>query len=430
LPDFSSDLPNPIQFGFIPSMNTTRLFRLSTSLLISFGIGLAASVQASDTKSLVEGNTAFALDLYARLSGAPGNLFFSPYSISTCLAMTYAGARGDTETQMGRVLHFSKGEARLHSSFGELQQQLNDAANQKGIQLDIANALWAQKGHHFLPAFMKIAKNDYQANVNQADFKTSDASADAVRREINRWVAQKTRDKIHDILSPGSLDDLTRLVLANAIYFKGIWASPFKTRATSTQPFHLSMFRKIDVRLMRQTDDFKYTENKDFQAVELSYSGDELSMVVLLPRQFDALGQLENQLSPPFLARLLAQMKRQEVEIFLPRFKLESSFELNDMLAKMGMPDAFVWPKADFSGINGNRHDLYISGVFHKAWVEVNEEGTEAAAVTGGGMMAASLEERPPPPPVFRADHPFVFLIRDTRSGSLLFAGRLADPSK
>jgi serpin B len=413
-----------IHGGYI-AMRTTRLLRLSASLLISLGIGLAASAQAAQAKSLVEGNTAFALDLYARLSGAPGNLFFSPYSISTCLAMTYAGARGDTETQMDRVLHFSKGDARLHSSFGELQQHLNDAAKQKGIQLDIANALWAQKGEPFLPAFLKIARNDYQANLNQADFKTS---ADAVTGEINRWVAQKTRDKIRDILSPGSLDDLTRLVLANAIYFKGIWASPFEKAATETQPFHLSAISQADALLMHHVADVRYIGNDDFQAVDLPYSGDELSMVVLLPRQFDALGQLENQLSPPFLARLLAQMKRQEVELFLPRFKLESVFELNDMLAKMGMPDAFVWPKADFSGINGNRHDLSISGVFHKAWVEVNEEGTEAAAATGGGMMAASLKERPPPPPVFRADHPFIFLIRDTRSGSLLFVGRLADP--
>jgi serpin B len=277
-------------------MRTTRIFRrvILASLLISFGIGLAAGAQAAATKSLVEGNTAFALDLYARLSGAPGNLFFSPYSISTCLAMTYAGARGDTETQMARVLHFSKGDARLHSSFGELQQQLNDAAKQKGIQLDIANALWAQKGEPFLPAFLKIAKDDYQANVNQANFKTS---ADTVTREINRWVAQKTRDKIQNILSPGSLDRYTRLVLANAIYFKGIWAKPFEKAATSTQPFHLSTNSDADALLMHHFDDIRYTGNNDFQAVELPYSGDELSILVLLPRQLDALGQLEQQLS-------------------------------------------------------------------------------------------------------------------------------------
>jgi serpin B len=412
------------------AMRTTRIFRrvILTSLLISFGIGLAASSQASDTKSLVDGNTAFALDLYARLSGAPGNVFFSPYSISTCLAMTYAGARGDTETQMGRVLHFSKGDARLHSSFGELQQHLNDAAKQKGIQMDIANALWAQKGHHFLPAFMKIAKNDYQANVNQADFKTSDASADAVRREINRWVAQKTQDKIQDILSPGDVNRDVKLVLANAIYFKGAWASPFEKAATTTQPFHLSTSSQADTLLMHHFDDVRYTGNIDFQAVELPYSGDELSMVILLPSQIDALGQLERQLNPVFLVRLFAQMKKQEVVIILPRFKLESGFNLNNTLAKMGMPDAFDWQKADFAGLNGT-NTLSISAVFHKAWCEVTEEATEAVAVTTPVVVDMSGPEEPPPTrPVFRADHPFIFLIRDTRSGSLLFVGRLADP--
>ncbi|MGA2173462.1 MAG: serpin family protein [Verrucomicrobiota bacterium] len=410
------------------SLHTNRRPRFLTSLLISFGIGLAAGAQTAQTKSLVEGNTAFALDLYARLSGAPGNLFFSPYSISTALAMTYAGARGETETQMSRVLHFSKGEARLHSSFGELQRQLNDAQKQKGIQLDIANALWAQQGEPFLPAFLKIAKDDYQASVKQADFQTD---ADAVRREINRWVAQKTRDKIQDILPPGSVDSATALVLANAIYFKGLWGSPFEKAATSIQPFHLSASSHADALLMHRVGDVSYTGNDDFQAVELPYDGYELSMMILLPRQIDALGQLEKQLSPTFLARLDAQMPIQEVEIFLPKFKLESDFKLNDTLAKMGMPDAFIWRKADFSGLNG-ANDLFISGVFHKAWVEVTEGGTESAAATAV-VMTRSTESvakppPPPPPPVFRADHPFLFLIRDTRSGSLLFVGRLADP--
>jgi serpin B len=178
---------------------------------------------------------------------------------------------------------------------------------------------------------------------------------------------------------------------------------------------------------MHQVADASYIETNDLQAVELPYSGDELSMIILLPRQIDALGQLEQQLSPAFLDSLLAQMKKQKVEIFLPRFKLESDFKLKDTLAKMGMPDAFVPPKADFSNIDGT-NDLYISGVFHKAWAEITEEGTEAAAATIVVVEGRGIAKRPPPPPVFRADHPFIFLIRDTRSGSLLFVGRLADP--
>jgi serpin B len=397
---------------------------MSIGLLTSLSIGLVADAQAAQSDTLVAGNTAFALDLYAHLRDRPGSFFFSPYSISISLAMTYAGARGDTETQMGRVLHFSQGNAGVHSSFGELQQQLHDVEKQKGIQLDIANALWTQKGEPFLPVFLKIATDDYQADVKQADFRTS---ADAVRREINRWVAQKTQDKIQDILSPDNVGSSTRLVLANAIYFKGTWARPFEKNATSSQPFHISTRSQADTLLMRHFDDVNYSGNNDFQAVELPYSGNDLSMVILLPRQIDALGQIEKQLSPAFLDRLLAQLKKQKVEIFLPRFKLGARYELAGTLPKMGMPDAFIQEKADFSGLNGTR-SFFISTVIHKAWVEVMEEGIEAAAATVVAMPTGAAPPAPPPPPVFRADHPFIFLIRDTRSGSLLFIGRMADP--
>lgn len=394
--------------------------------------------------SLVEGNTAFAFNLYADLSDTPGNLFFSPFSISTCLAMTYAGAGGDTKKQMGRVLRFSQGDARTHSSFGELQRersvpqlialspemlaQLNDAEKQKGAQLEIANALWIQKGEPFLPTFLKIVSDDYQADVKQADFETN---ADTARREVNDWVAQKTMNKIRDILPPESLDALTRLVLASAIYFKGTWASPFNRGGTSTQAFHISTNRQVDTLLMDHFDRIPYTSNDDFQVVELPYSGDELSMVILLPRQINGLGQLEKHLSPAFLDRFLSQMTKQRVRIELPRFKLECRFKLNETLEKMGMPDAFIPGKADFSKINGlrrgDRRSLYISDMFHKSWVQVTEEGTEAAAASVVTMRVGSAA--PPLSPVFRADHPFIFLIRDIRSGSLLFLGRVADPS-
>jgi serpin B len=260
---------------------------------------------------------------------------------------------------------------------------------------------------------------------NQADFKTG---ADTAREEINQWVAQRTKDKIRDILPPGSLDKATRLVLANAIYFKGTWAKQFEKAGTSSQPFHLTTTSQVDVPLMHHLDEVKYLENSDIQAVELPYSGGELSMVILLPRQIEGCGNLENRLTPVLLQAFLSQMKKQEVEIFVPKFKLESSFKLDDTLAKMGMADAFVPQTADFSGMDGARN-LFISAVFHKAWGEVNEEGTEAAAATVV-VTNGSAPKRPPPPPVFRADHPFIFFIRDTRSRSLLFLGRLADPSK
>jgi serpin B len=395
-------------------------------LSVLCGIGPASSIQCAQAPSPVDGNTAFALDLYGRLSNGPGNLFCSPYSISACLAMVYAGARGDTAGQMAQVLRFSQDPRQLHSSFGELERQLDEIGNQKAVELSIANGLWTQAGHPFLPAFLNAAKADYQANLGQVDFKTG---AEAVRGGINRWVAQKTKDKIRNLLPPGSLTALTRLVLANAIYFKGAWANRFEKAQTSPQPFHRSRASQIQAPLMHHFDTVKYMENRDFQAVELPYRGSDLSMIVLLPRQVEGCGQLESRLTPALLSGLAAQLEPQRVEIFLPRFTLESGFDLSNTLGKMGMPDAFG-PKADFSGMDGTRF-LFISGVFHKAWGEVKEEGTEAAAATAAAVVTFSAAIRPPAPaPVFRADHPFLFLIHESRSGSILFLGRLADPTK
>jgi len=221
---------------------------------------------------------------------------------------------------------------------------------------------------------------------------------------------------------------MTRMVLANAIYFKGTWLKQFEKTGTSNQLFHISSARQVQAPLMHHTDEVRYMEEDGFQAVELPYTGSELSMMVLLPRQVDGCASLEAHLTPALLSLSLGQMRKQKVEIFLPRFKLESKFELQQTLAKMGMPDAFG-TRADFSGIDGTRN-LFISAVFHKAWGEVNEEGTEAAAATAVTIKRSALIKEPAPPPVFRADHPFVFLIRDTRSGSILFLGRLADPTR
>lgn len=370
-----------------------------------------------------EANTAFALDLYGQLKSTPGNLFFSPYSISTCLTMTYAGARGDTEKQMRQVLHLESDQRTVHSVVGELQRQLEKASEQEGIELNVANSLWAQRKYPFLPAFLDIAKANYQANVNQADFVTESEKA---RDEINRWVAQKTKDKIQNILPSGSLTDLTRLVLANAVYFKGAWANPFDKGGTANQPFHLSGKGNRNVPLMHHVDTVRYMENGEFQAVELPYHGGELSMVVLLPRRIDGCGEMEAGLTPALISGSLGQMKQQRVEIFLPRFKLEYGIDLKNALANLGMADAFG-PRSDFSGMDGSKW-LYISGVYHKAWGEVNEEGTEAAAATAVAVAARAVSKPPPPPPIFRADHPFVFFIRDTRSGCMLFLGRLAEP--
>ncbi len=380
---------------------------------------------------LVASNTAFALNLYGQLATNQGNLFFSPYSISTCLAMTYAGARGGTAAQMAQVMGFGTNQPHFASLFAELQAQLEATQQTNVLELNTANALWTQQGFPFLPAFLETATNQYQASVNQADFSTG---ANAATQDINNWVAQQTRNKIQNILPSGSITSRTRLVLANAIYFLGAWTQAFAVSNTLTQPFYLSSNSQVEVPLMDQPNPiyegsggmaFHYMRGSNFQAIELPYASNQASMVILLPAQVEGWRQLEQQLSPAFLAGVLAQMSPQFLEVILPRFALESSFDLTATLGEMGMPEAFAPGAADFSGIDG-AEDLYISDVVHKAWVAVNEAGTEAAAatVTIVGILAM------PPALVFRADHPFIFFIRDNQSGSLRFLGRVANPGQ
>jgi serpin B len=397
---------------------------------------MAATAQV---EALVASNTAFALDLYGQLAAAnPGtNLFFSPYSISTCLAMLYAGANGDTEQQMSQVLGFGTDQGQFASAFGGLQRELETSQEPNAIELNIANALWTRQGYRFLPAFLETATNQYQASVSQADLATPAGDA-AATQTINDWVAQETKDKIQNIVPPGGIETNTVLVLANAIYFLGAWTTTFEPTNTSTQPFYLSSTNEMDAPLMHQplADGngnplnlmFNYVQTNDFQALELPYgTNGSVSMVILLPWQVDGLGQLEQQLSPAFLSNVVAQMTVQQVEIFLPSFTLDSSFELTNTLAAMGMPDAFTPGVADFSGIDGT-NDLFVTFVLHKAWGQVNEAGTQAAAATVIGVGTGTASTGFWSPPVFRSDHPFLFFIRDTQSGSILFLGRLANP--
>ncbi len=287
-------------------MNLKRFFQSSVPFA-----GLKSEVPSTNQDPLVEANTAFALDLYSLLRGDPGNLFFSPFSISTCLTLAYAGARNDTEREMARVLHFDQAQQELHASIGRFQRQLNELgkavpssigrppALMSDIDLRIANALWKQRGHPFLQSFLDIAQREYQANVNEADFTTT-AGADAAIQEINCWVSDRTLHKIRNILPPGGLDPATGLVLANAIYFNGPWAKPFEVYQTATLPFHLSNGGQVDAMLMHHTDTVNYLEADGLQAVEIPYLHNELSMVILLPRKVDGCAGLETQLTPGF----------------------------------------------------------------------------------------------------------------------------------
>ncbi|MGD0077523.1 MAG: serpin family protein [Sedimentisphaerales bacterium] len=375
------------------------------------------------TGSIVEGNNKFALELYALLRNQEGNLFLSPYSISTALAMTCAGARGQTEQEMAKALQFPTGisNEQFNKAFGEIIRRLNAEGQKGAFELVVANALWGQKDYKFLPDFLTTVKTNYEGSLEQVDFKTQTEEA---RKTINAWVENKTKDKIKELIKPGMLDTMTRLVLTNAIYFKGKWASQFKPDQTQQSPFTLLSGQKVTVPMMNQKERFGYTEINDIQLLELPYKTDALSMVVLLPKKLDGVKDLEKQINADNLKNWITGLHKREVQVFFPRFKMTNEFELAQILGEMGMHDAFS-AKADFSGMTGNR-DLFISAVIHKAYVDVNEEGTEAAAATGVVMKLTSVEA---PPPVFRADHPFIFLIRDNHTGSILFIGRVANPA-
>jgi serpin B len=354
----------------------------------------------------------FALDIYARLKKKEGNIFLSPASISTALAMTYAGARGETAAEMKKTLHFTLSDKDLHPAMGKLTRLLTQ--KQKGCSVSIANALWGQRGYGFLKEFLNLNKQNYGAGLNHVDFERATEEA---RKTINAWVEQETSNKIKELIKPGILDPLTRLVLTNAIYFKGTWKEPFLKSRTRKENFHISKERSVKVDMMCMLEQkFKYMRTDDFQALELPYKGENISMVIFLPDKVDGLADFEKNLTGENLKKWMSQMSRQEIDVLaIPRFAMTCEFSLADILKEMGMPSAFALETADFSGMTGRR-DLFISAVVHKTFVDVNEKGTEATAVTKRIMFGV------------RADHPFLFLIRDNRTGAILFMGRLANP--
>jgi serpin B len=376
------------------------------------------SAPKADRDETIRGDTEFATDLYGRLKNQDGNLFFSPNSISTALAMTYGGAKNNTATEMASVMHFNLSNERLNAAYAARLNDLN--ATGKGYELNVANALWGQKGFAWQKDFIDSNERYYDAGLNELDF----AQTEQARQTINAWVEKNTHDKIKDLIQPGVLDSLTRMVLTNAIYFKGKWAQQFDPKMTFDGDFWTSGTDKVKARLMNEHGQFNYMENETLQAVELPYSGKGVSMIVLLPRKRDGLSGLEEKLTAKTLAEWTGAMKPvHDLAVTLPKFKMTTQFELNKVLQAMGMKDAFG-PKADFSGMGGDPGLLYLTHVIHKAFVDVNEEGTEAAAAT------AVVASRAPGPvrPTFRADHPFVFVIRDNKSGAILFIGRLVKP--
>jgi serpin B len=376
----------------------------------------------SDQAALVQGNSEFAFDLYRKLR-SDDNLFFSPWSISTALGMTSAGARGATQEEMAKTLHFTLPGPRLHSAMGALVKDFAGAKT-KDYQLRVANALWGQQGLAFQPDFLQLTREAYGAELRPVDFKKETEQA---RQTINDWVEKQTEGKIKELLRSGVLTVDTRLVLTNAIYFKSTWLQPFNEKATTPGDWKLTADKKVPgVPLMQQSvNEAHYYENADLQMVALPYQGEALSMIVLLPKKADGLGKIEESLGAARLDEWLKAAALHKVDLTLPRFKLTAEADLKKTLTEMGMGQAFS-QGADFSGISTSE-PLMLSAVVHKAVVEVDEKGTEAAAATGVVVGAKKLAEHQPV--VFRADHPFIFLIRDNQTKSILFLGRLNNPA-
>lgn len=372
--------------------------------------------------------------MYEQLRQRPGNLFFSPFGIRAAIGMAEAGAKGETASQMREALRISSSDETLHVDFAKIRQRLN-AAGAGEYEMEMANSLWCQDGAPIQPGFLDLIARHYGGGVSLLDFRHA---AGAARETINQWVEDKTRKKIRELIPPGGLDAETRLVLANAAYFKGKWILRFLKTATRNETFYLEGDGTVQAPLMRQEAPMWYLQAAGYQAVDLCYRGGDLSMLVLLPDRKDGLPDLERMLSTRMLNQCVARTKNAaEVKLFLPRFKISwGALNLSDQLTALGMPLAFARFQADFSGINGHEppaeDSLFISDMLHKTFVEVNEEGTEVAASSALQVAAASASPgfAPPPTPVFRADHPFLIAIRDWKTNAVLFLGRITDPTR
>lgn len=394
-----------------------------------------ASPSPQSEQNVVDANNRFGFDLYKNLSKDPDssgkNLFFSPFSLSSALALVYEGARGTTADEIRSVFHLPEEDSVRRQGFAEINAGMN--SGDSGYVLCTANALWAETTYPFLPEYIRNAEQWYSAPVTNLDFITSPEDS---RKIINTWVEDRTNGKIQDLLPAGAIDPSTRLVITNAVYFKGTWVKQFDKNETQEAEFTITPGTTgpgstTPVQMMQRTDKdaiFNYTETDRFQAIEMPYaheSGKQLSMLVILPKGTD-LASVENSLDIRDLSSLRNSLAPGRVDVYFPKFRLETTYDLPDTLAAMGMPIAFS-ESADFSGMDGTR-SLSISDVIHKAFIDVNEEGTEAAAATGAVMsLTAFLPEEPVP--IFRADHPFLFLIIDDETGNILFMGRLINPN-
>ncbi|MEY2498149.1 MAG: hypothetical protein QOD12_1705 [Verrucomicrobiota bacterium] len=402
------------------------------------------SMRAADPGLATTATNESGVDLYHKLDGGDGNLCLSPYSIENALAMTFAGADGKTREEMARVLHLPANDDAIHGSFGALQRQLEEmaaksakqiaASKERGgarqpIVITIANRLFAQKGYEFREKFLALVKERYGAPLEPLDFGKDAAGA---TQRINSWVEEQTRNRIRDLIPPGALDASTRLALVNAIYLKAPWAKPFLKGSTTPQPFHVRGGESVNVPTMNGLSHCGYAKRDGFIAVTLPYNDLDLQFVILLPDDAKGLPALEKKLSAPLLAQC-AELQTQNVNLHLPKFKFEPpTMNLGATLQGLGMQTAFDRPpgSANFDRLAPRRPDdyLYISAVFHKTFIAVDEEGTEAAAATAVAMAVGASAGQKPEPLEVKIDRPFLYVIQHVPSGACLFIGRVTDP--
>jgi|SRR5271157_57023 len=411
---------------FLSACGTTPSASLAKS---SLARDTNPNIPQADLSTLVAGNNTFAINLYEALRSQDGNLVFSSYSISLALAMTYAGARNETESQMAKAMKFNLPQDQLHPAFNTLDLALANEGKAQGnpgqpMQLNIANAIWAEQTYPFQQAYLDLIAKNYGAGIQLADFIKN---FDPMRGQINSWVSNQTNNKINDLLAPGSVNSNTRMVLVNAIYFKADWAVPFDPNNTNDSTFNLLDGSQSQVKVMNNSElTLSYVKGNDYQAVELPYNGNTAAMDIIMPDQGN-FQNFESTLDAQKINDIFNSMQSTPIALGLPKFTFTTNFSLSDQLKSLGMTDAFDSNKADFSGMTGN-HDLFISDVIHKAYVAVDEKGTEAAAATAVIMQAMSMPVQQKVHLVI--DHPFIFVIRDLRSGQILFVGRVLNPAQ
>lgn len=382
----------------------------------------------ADPTAATAASNKFGMDLYAKYRAKSDNIFFAPYSIFSALGMTYEGAKGATASEIATVFNFSTDSETRVGSFAKLYRQINP--QNASYQLSTANALWVQKSYPFRADYLKTVETYYGGKAANADFA---GDAEGSRQMINKWVSSETNDKIPDLFAKGSLDQFTRMVLTNAVYFKGKWAIPFDKTFTQEKEFTTRAQTKVKAQMMSQTNSFSYGETDDYQAIEIPYEKNDLSMVVILPKE-DKNEAAESTIIEKGIAKIKETMSTEKVKISLPKLKFDTSYNMNQTLEEMGMSTAFNPVKSDFTGLYDREaafgDNLYIALVIHKAFVDVSEEGTEATASTGVVISKATGVMEPETPKEFSANRPFTFAIVHNQTGTILFMGKVNDPSK